>query len=482
MNYIISLVWIVYATLQSIIVQPKFFKRELEVLFDLYEINQSNQVQLIKALKFIKQQNSTSIHVQLEDLKDNTDYEFKYQVNLMDLIGNSGIYSGKFKTFSSNQNEFSFVASTCARSQSNSRVFTDILDLNPDFMINVGDMHYSARNYSKLETFVLAYHEIFKQRNQRNLYQSKPLIYTFDDHDFGSNNADGLSDSHEYAHQAYRDIIPNYGIQDDMGIYQNFKVGKVNFILLDGRTFKNTYYKDTNIQMKWLEEQIIQSAKDDNIEGVILLSSLPWSSKREWNVTTTYHEKEKIGKLIEELGFNTGKLNNKFLALISGDYHLLSYDTGLRNDDGNFPVFQCSPLDSKPTCKSGGFEGDIILQRGGFCQFKVDKHRTQPNRSCLGFKGYIHDKVMMTFNTCDEQLKLEMDEKLQILAQVRDDETIPQIERSQAGVLHDMILNGSICPATPMVKIQALFALFGLFLFIIATYNIMRNICYVRIE
>lgn len=78
-------------------------------------------------------------------------------------------------------------------------------------------------------------------------------------------------------------------------------------------------------------------------------------------MTTTYHEKERIGNHITKLGYNTEKLNNKFLGLISGDFHLLSYDTGFRNDEGGFPVFQCAALDSKPTCKSGGFEGDIIL-------------------------------------------------------------------------------------------------------------------------
>ena len=76
-----------------------------------------------------------------------------------------------------------------------------------------------------------------------------------------------------------------------------------------------------------------------NIEGVIILCSLPWSSKREWNVTTTFHEKERIGQHISDLGYNSEKLNNKFLGLISGDFHLLSYDTGFRNDEGGFPVY-----------------------------------------------------------------------------------------------------------------------------------------------
>lgn len=59
--------------------------------------------------------------------------------------------------------------------------------------MNVGDMHYSARNRSTPDQFVFAYHEVFKSKTQRDLYQNVPLVYTFDDHDVGDNNADGLS-------------------------------------------------------------------------------------------------------------------------------------------------------------------------------------------------------------------------------------------------------------------------------------------------
>lgn len=64
----------------------------------------------------------------------------------------------------------------------------------------------------------------------------------------------------------------------------------------------------------------------------------PWYSKREWNETTTLHEKEEIANLIQHLEFNTPK-TNKFLVMISGDTHMLTYDNGIRNLYGNFPIF-----------------------------------------------------------------------------------------------------------------------------------------------
>ena len=76
--------------------------------------------------------------------------------------------------------------------------------MKPDFFVNMGDMHYSSKNKSSKEQFTFAYHEVFKSASQRNLYQNTPLVYTFDDHDVGDNNADAHSKSSSVVNQAYR--------------------------------------------------------------------------------------------------------------------------------------------------------------------------------------------------------------------------------------------------------------------------------------
>jgi hypothetical protein len=53
---------------------------------------------------------------------------------------------------------------------------------------------------------------------------------------------------------------------------------------------------------------------------------------------------------------------------------MLTYDPGLLNEYGRFPIFQCSPLDSLPSCKMGGYYGDIYINRGSFCHFEIAKH------------------------------------------------------------------------------------------------------------
>lgn len=69
----------------------------------------------------------------------------------------------------------------------------------------------------------------------------------------------------------------------------------------------------------------------------------PWLSAREWNETTTLYEKEAIAEKIFELEFNRKRAKDgrhQFLVAISGDTHMLAFDTGFHNEAyGDFPLF-----------------------------------------------------------------------------------------------------------------------------------------------
>lgn len=79
------------------------------------------------------------------------------------------------------------------------------------------------------------------------------------------------------------------------------------------------------------------------MEGVVLSMTFPWNSPREWNETTTLYEKQQIAGKIQDLEFNRKRSSDgrhKFLVAISGDTHMLAFDTGFHNEDhGDFPVF-----------------------------------------------------------------------------------------------------------------------------------------------
>ncbi len=76
----------------------------------------------------------------------------------------SKVKEGKFKTYTKNQAKVKFVASSCTTLMSESISFDKMSELNPDFFLNVGDMHYSANSFAQPEDFVFAYHEVFKSQ------------------------------------------------------------------------------------------------------------------------------------------------------------------------------------------------------------------------------------------------------------------------------------------------------------------------------
>ena len=84
---------------------------------------------------------------------------------------------------------------------------------DPHLVINLGDMHYAGTSGATSKLFQNAYHEVFKSREMRALYENHPLAYTFDDHDVGADNSNGLNDSTAQANLAYRAVFPHYPLR-----------------------------------------------------------------------------------------------------------------------------------------------------------------------------------------------------------------------------------------------------------------------------
>ena len=94
--------------------------------------------------------------------------------------------------------------------------------------------------------------------------------------------------------------------------------------------------------MLWLNDTLEEAANSENIDGIVIVMSVPWYSTREWNATKTLYEKLAITEKITSLEFNKPRERdgrNKFLVMISGDTHMLTFDTGFHNEHGDFPIF-----------------------------------------------------------------------------------------------------------------------------------------------
>ena len=147
-------------------------------------------------------------------------------------------------------------------------MFSSIQQHEPQLFLQLGDLHYSGSNWLKESEFEFALREVFsKNPVQREFYQSTPLSYVFDDHDFGSNNADGRSKSRDKVNRAYRNNVRQVDL--DSGVYHSFEVPvangfKLKFIVIDVRTFKNESQNYGEEQLAWLKQELTDADHPDS--------------------------------------------------------------------------------------------------------------------------------------------------------------------------------------------------------------------------
>ena len=82
---------------------------------------------------------------------------------------------------------------------------------------------------------------------------------------------------------------------------------------------------------------------------------------------------------------------------------MMTYDHGgwASNPFGHFPIFQCSPMDKKSSCKQGDkYSTQPTFENGQYCLFEY-------RQNCLNFKGYSFDKKLMEYDTCKDFHKVE---------------------------------------------------------------------------
>ena len=126
---------------------------------------------------------------------------------------------------------------------------------------------------------------------------------------------------------------------------------------------ENSSGKHSNLnECRWILANLESAAADPSTHGVVLFASQPWKAEREFPPGRTLHEKQALARAVKNLGFNNG---GKFFVLVSGDQHMMAYDSGEYNAFGDFPIFHCSSLNSNPSCKHPGWSGSgVYMQRG----------------------------------------------------------------------------------------------------------------------
>jgi len=308
----------------------------------------------------------------LSDLQPNTRYHYAVEVDgVLDTLR-----SGTFSTFGPETKELVVAFGSCARTGSNGAVFDTIRLLEPDLFINTGDLHYGDVMENSLDAFSNLYDLTLTQPGQDALYRSVPIAYTWDDHDFGPNDASSTSPSRQAALISYREHVPHYELAlegPDAPIAQAFTIGRIRFILTDTRSMRDPKTVDDTPdktvlgpeQLDWFLNELTASLEAYPV--VVWVNSMPWITETEedadhWGGYS--FERARIAEVIARVG-------SEGLVMLAGDAHMLAIDDGsnssfVSDGSGAFPVMQAAALDRNGSTKGGPYSEGTFPGGGQF--------------------------------------------------------------------------------------------------------------------
>jgi len=308
----------------------------------------------------------------LEDLQPATTYHYVMEVDGVLETARQGVLS----TYATGPLDFTVAFASCARTGSNGAVFDSILQKSPDLFINTGDLHYGDVMGNSLDEFSALYDLTLTQPAQAALYASTPVAYTWDDHDFGPNDAAGDSPSREAALVSYKTHVPHYdfGLDGaDAPIAQAFTIGRVRFILTDSRSARDPKSRPDipgktmlgTEQLDWLLAEFADASEAYPV--VVWVNSVPWIAEAEsgadhWGGYT--HERGLIAAAIADLSLPG-------LIMLSGDAHMVAIDDGSNSNYApqggrGFPVMQAAALDRNGSFKGGPYSEGAFPGTGQF--------------------------------------------------------------------------------------------------------------------
>jgi len=256
----------------------------------------------------------------------------------------------KFKTFPlvGTPTNFKFVAGSCNYTGSNAETFEEIKNEEPLFWSHLGDWHYEDITTNDSQLFRNAYNTTAKQTRVRDLNRNVPLMYIFDDHDFGDNNSDKNSPSKVASINFYQENIPHYSFLNDANsnpltdsLGQSWIVGRVLFIMTDLRSQRDNFLIDDydpnkkmlgDVQKAWFKSTLLSAKNNDDIALICWLNPGSWTGEDldgySWDYGSSGEHWTAYKAERTELWqwMNTNNITNMFI--VNGDTHQQAIDDG----------------------------------------------------------------------------------------------------------------------------------------------------------
>ena len=204
------------------------------------------------------------------------------------------------------------------------QIFNSMLELNPDFMLWLGDNVYLREPDWNSKTGI--YHRYTHSRSTPEMQAFLASTHNYailDDHDFGPNDSDrGFWNKNESL-KAFELFWanPSYGVGDINGAITSFQWGDADFFLLDNRTYRSPDKRKTGEktqlgedQLQWLFDNL--SSSQGTFKFVVMGGQFLSTSPTYESYTNYGFDKERkriINYIYEE--------NIKNVVFLTGDVH-----------------------------------------------------------------------------------------------------------------------------------------------------------------
>ena len=290
--------------------------------------------------------------------------------------------TGSFTTFGNDPDHIRLAVGACARVGSNGAVFDAIRATEPDQYLIIGDFHYGDNTVDDVDDYREVLDITLTRPGQAALYETTPIAYVWDDHDYGANDSDGSALSRPAAMAAYREYVPSYDLASvDSAVYQAYSIGPVRVVMTDARASRDPVSKPDgpdktmlgDEQLAWLLEELPRAASTHDL--VIWVNPVPWVAAEKagadnWGGYAT--ERRTIANAIA-----AARIDN--LMMISGDAHMVAIDDGTNTDfsdtgGASFPLLHAAALDRPGGFKGGPYSEGALPGSGQFGLVDIARH------------------------------------------------------------------------------------------------------------
>jgi len=227
---------------------------------------------------------------------------------------------------------FKFACGGCSDTGSNTNLYTAVKAQNPILMIEYGDLHYWNINTNDIALFRKALDTVALAPKRGSLFDSVPLAWVWDDHDFADDNSDGTNPAKPASQAAYRENVPSYALPSSSGaVYQSFVIGRCRFVLTDLRSERDsklnadssTHTQMSLEQLTWFKAELTAAKLERQI--VFWFSTVPWiapagdNNSDDWGGFT--FERAAVADFIQQLDWPN-------IIIFTGDQHSAAIDDG----------------------------------------------------------------------------------------------------------------------------------------------------------